>query len=123
MDNPQTPPRGQSQSGRSPLAFFTLVFALAIPFWVIGGMTGLQLLPGLPVTALMAVCPELAALILAYRKNRSVGVTTLLKRAFDYKRITDKIWYAPILLLMPAVMVLSFRVIRLTGTPVPGICL
>jgi len=121
MDNPQqTTPQGQSQSGRSPLAFFTLVFALAIPFWVIGGLTGLQLLPGLPVTALMAVCPALAALILAYRKNRSAGVTMLLKRAFDYKRITAKIWYAPILLLMPVVMVLSFGVIRLTGTPVPA---
>jgi len=121
MDNPQqTTPPGQSLSGRSPLVFFTLVFALAIPFWVIGGLTGLQLLPGLPVTALMAVCPALAALILAYRKNRSTGVTMLLKRAFDYKRITAKIWYAPILLLMPVVMVLSFGVIRLTGTPVPA---
>lgn len=116
----QTTPQRQSPSGRSPLAFFTLVFALAIPFWVIGGLTGHQLLPGLPVAALMAVCPALAALILAYWEKRSAGVTVLLKRAFDYKRITAKIWYAPILLLMPVVMVLSFGVIRLTGTPVPA---
>ncbi len=121
MDNFQQPtPPGQSLSGRSPLTFFTLVFALAIPFWVIGGLTGLQLLPGLPVTALMAVCPGLAALILIYRENRSAGVTELLKRAFDYKRITGKLWYAPILLLMPVVMVLSFGVLRLIGTPVPA---
>jgi len=116
----QTPPQGQSLLGRSPLAFFMLVFALAIPFWVIGGLTGFQLLPGLPVTALMAVCPVQAALILAYRENRSEGVTVLLRRAFDYQRITAKIWYAPILLLMPVVMVLSFGVMRLSGTPVPA---
>lgn len=113
-------PREQSWLGRSPLAFFTLVYALAIPFWVIGGLTGLQLLPGLPVTALMAVCPALAALILTYWKKGSTGVTVLLKRAFDYQRITAKIWYVPILLLMPVVMMLSFVVMRLTGTPVPA---
>jgi len=120
MDNlQQTSTLGQSPSNRSPLAFFILVFVLAIPFWVIGGLTGFQLLPGLPVTALMAVCPALAALILAYRENRSAGMTVLLKRAFDYKRIKAKVWYAPILLLMPVVMVMSFAVMRLTGTSVP----
>ena len=121
MDNlQQTTKQGQSQSGRPPLVFFMLVFAFAIPFWVIGGLTGHQLLPGLPEAALMAVCPGLAALILAHRENRSVGATMLLKRAFDYKRIAAKVWYAPILLLMPVVMVLSFGVIRLTGTQVPA---
>lgn len=113
----------KSQSAKSPLAFFVLVFIFAIPFWVIGGVTGLQLLPGLPIAALMAVCPGLAALILVYRENRSTGVKMLLKRAFDYKRITVKVWYAPILLLMPLVLVMSFGVIRLSGTllPVPSI--
>lgn len=109
----------QSQSGKSPLAFFVLVMIFAIPFWVIGGVTGLQLLPGLPIAALMAVCPGLAALILAYRENRSTGVKMLVKRAFDYERITAKVWYTPTLLLMPVVMVLSFGVIRLSGTLVP----
>lgn len=97
-----------------------MVFAFAIPFWVIGAVTGVQLLPGLPVAALMAVCPGLAALILAYRENGASGAKALLKRVFDYKRITAKIWYAPVLLLMPVVMVLSFGVLRLTGIPVPA---
>jgi len=120
MDKLQrTTTQGKSMSGRSPLAFFVLVFALAIPFWVIGAVSGLQLLPGVPVAALATVCPVLAALILAYRENKASGATVLLKRAFDYKRITAKVWYAPILLLMPMVMVLSFGVMRLTGTPVP----
>lgn len=102
------------------MTFFLLVFALAIPFLVIGAMTGIQLLPGLPVAALIAVCPAAAALILAHREDGSAGAKALLKRAFDYQRIRKKIWYAPILLLMPGVMVLSFGVMRWTGTPVPA---
>ncbi|KLU61621.1 CAAX amino terminal protease self- immunity [Peptococcaceae bacterium CEB3] len=119
---PQKAVKGQSEyeSGRSPLTFFVLVFALAIPFWVVGAVTGLQLLPGLPVAALAAVCPGLAALLLVHHENRAAGAAVLLKRAFDYKRITAKVWYLPILLLMPVVMVLSFGVMRLTGTQVPA---
>lgn len=101
------------------MTFFLLVFALAIPFLVIGAMTGIQLLPGLPVAALMAVCPATAALILAHHEDGSAGAQALLKRAFDCQRIRKKIWYAPILLLMPGVMVLSFGVMRWSGTPVP----
>jgi membrane protease YdiL (CAAX protease family) len=105
--------------GRSPLNFFLLVFALSIPFWLAGAATERQLLPGLPVAALMFVCPMTAALILVYGENKTAGVIALLKRSFDYKRIRSKIWYAPVLLLMPGVMVLSYGLMRLTGQPVP----
>jgi uncharacterized protein len=93
------------------------VFALSIPFWLIGAVTGLQLLPGLPVSSLMICGPLIAALILVYRENRTAGVTELLKRSFDYKRIRAKVWYAPIVLLMPGVMVLSYGLMRLMGSP------
>jgi uncharacterized protein len=104
---------------RSPLKFFILVYALTLPFWLIGAVTGLQLLPGVPVAALAACCPMLAAMILIYRENKTAGVIALLKRSFDFKRIKAEVWYVPILLLMPAVSVLSFGVLRLSGTPVP----
>ncbi len=104
---------------RSPLKFFLLVFALSVPFWLIGAVTGLELLPGLPVSSLGACCPLLAALILVYRENKTAGMTELLKRSFDYKRISAKVWYIPILLLMPGVMVLSYGLMRLLGLPLP----
>ena len=99
--------------------------AITIPFWVIGATTRVQLLPGLPVAALAAICPGLAAVILAYRDYGTSGAQALLRRAFDYKRITAKVWYLPTLLMMPAVMALSFGVMRLSGTqvPTPGISL
>ena len=69
--------------GRSPLKFFLLVFALSIPFWLIGGLTGLQLMPELSVSALMAFCPMVAALILVHREGGTAGVAELLKGSLD----------------------------------------
>lgn len=107
---------GRSQS---PLAFFLLVYAFAIPFWLIGFATGTELLPGLPVAALMAVCPAAAAVLLVYKENRAPGVIALLQRSFDFGRIRSKIWYLPILLLTPFVSVMSYVVLRWTGSPIP----
>jgi hypothetical protein len=36
-------------TARSPLNFFLLVFALTAPFWMIGAVTGFQLLPAATV--------------------------------------------------------------------------
>ncbi len=96
-----------------------LVFALSLPFWLAGALTPLQLSPGLPVSSFMFFCPVTVALILVYRENKRAGVTELLKRSFDYKRIRAKIWYAPIILLMPGVMVLSYGLMRLMRVPFP----
>ncbi len=104
---------------RSPLKFFLLVFALSIPLYLVGAVTGLQLLPGLPMSSLAFSCPMTSALILIYREKKTAGVTELLKRSFDFKRIRAKIWYAPIVFLMPGVMVLSYGVMRLMGSPLP----
>jgi uncharacterized protein len=104
----------------SPLAFFVLVFALSIPFWLIGGLTRIELLPGLPVSSLMTVCPLIAALILVSQGSGGAGMIALLKRSFDAGRIGTAAWYAPMILLMPALMALSYGVMRLMGTPVPG---
>ena len=41
-------------------AFFLLVFALSIPFWLIGGVTDRQLMPGLSVSALAGFAPMAA---------------------------------------------------------------
>jgi membrane protease YdiL (CAAX protease family) len=104
---------------RSPLKFFLLVFALSIPFWMIGAVTDMQLLPGLPVSALAAFCPLMAALVLVYRETRSAGVIDLLRRAFDYRRIRGVAWYAPIFLLMPAVSLVAYGLMRLLEMPLP----
>ena len=102
---------------RSPLTFFLLVFALSIPFALLG-TTGIQLLPGIPISALGFVCPVTAAAILVWRESGTAGVRAFLKRSFDYRRIPSKIWYAPVVLLMPSITLLAYGLLRLMGAPV-----
>ena len=68
----------------------------------------------------MIFSPLIAAVILVYRENRTAGVTEVLKRCFDYERLRAKVWYAPIVLLIPGVMVLSCGLMRLMGVPLPA---
>lgn len=108
-----------------PITYIALVFLTSTLFWLLGAVSG-QALPeetsiNLPITALMAVCPITAGLILVQRKNGSHGVKELLKRSFDYKRIKKKIWYIPILFLMPVIMVLvnGFKDGKSVAVPTP----
>lgn len=113
----------RESTGRFPLTFFLLVFVLSVPFWLIDFVVGRSLrdvIPiDLPVSALQAVVPLLAALILVRREDGSGGVRRLLKRAFDYGRIRSKTWYVPALCLWPAAMFLEYGFMRLNGAPLP----
>ena len=60
-----------------------------------------------------------AASILVYRENGTAGVAALLQRGFDYQRIKAKVWYVPIVLLMPGVMALTYGVMHLMEMPLP----
>ena len=115
-----TPARASATKDRSPLTLCLLVFALSVPFWWIGAVTDLQLMPGLSVSALMAFCPAVAALILVHRTEQTAGVTAVLWRSFDFKRIRSKRWFAPILLLMPGVSMAVYALMRWMETPMPA---
>jgi hypothetical protein len=126
---PQTPPHARSTEGdaaaalaarrRPLLPFVLLLFALSVPFWLVGARAGLELLPGLPVGALMALSPVVAASIVVYRADGGAGVAALLRRAFDFRRVRARVWYLPVLLLMPALMALAYAVMRVLGMPLP----
>ncbi len=107
---------------RSPLTFFLLVFALSLPFWLLGAIAehfSIGLPFNLPVSALMFVCPLIAAFILVSREEQPGGRSRLLKRVFDLKRIRHKIWYVPIIFLNPLLFLLSYGVMRLLRLPLP----
>jgi hypothetical protein len=104
----------------SPLQFLVLVFVLSLPFLLAGALTSSQLLPGIPISGLAVVCPVTAAAVLAHRENGAAGVKDLLARAFDFRRVRARIWFAPAVLVMPSIMVLSYSVLRLMGVPLPA---
>ena len=119
--------KGHRLSGRaknrSVATFFLLVVLFSIPIWFMGAVAE-QFLPAemptdLPISSLMVCCPIIAAVILIWRDEGSEGVKTLLRRAFDYKRIKGKHWYVPILFLWPTMMILEYGLMKLIGVPLP----
>jgi membrane protease YdiL (CAAX protease family) len=99
--------------------YFLLVFGLALPFFWLGGNSKLPLPINLPVSALVTVVPATAASILVYRRSRAQGINALFKKALDYQKIKNKLWYLPALLLAPLIYVLSYIIMRLADVPLP----
>lgn len=111
-----------TSTSRSPLIFFLLVFALTVPLWALSTKVKVKGLPdNLPVTDIGATfVPLIAASILVYREEKFGGVKRLLRRAVDHQRIRQKIWYVPIIFLMPLLYILTYGVMRLIGLPLPA---
>jgi membrane protease YdiL (CAAX protease family) len=82
---------------------------------MLGWLTGAGILPGLPIAALAACCPGLAAIILTKRNGKGKEMALLLRRLLDWGKISQRSWYLPIILTMPLIMAMSFVIIRFTG--------
>ncbi|MBI5839432.1 MAG: CPBP family intramembrane metalloprotease [Chloroflexi bacterium] len=111
----------RTSANKFPWAFFFLVFILSIPLLLISSILGNKLpIPiNLPISAFMFIIPLAVALILSYRQRGSNGIKELLKKIFDFKKIKNGIWYAPILLLTPLIYFLSYVIMRLMGLSLP----
>ena len=99
------PPPAGGRTDRFLPRFFRLVFAFALPFWILGALADAQVLPGLRVAALMAVCPAVAALIWRQSHGRPARHAALLARLLGCNRIRSLAraagLYVPILPLDP----------------------
>ena len=101
--------------------FFLLVFALSVPFWLLGTFLTLpEFIPiNLPIAALMLLCPISAALILTRKADKKNGVKILLKQVADYKKIKNLIWCLPTFLLIPILMLLAYLIMKWFDIPMP----
>ncbi len=117
------PPPAQNpemrDSCREAYAFFALVFLLSLPFWLLGAVADRQLMPGLPLSSLMIVCPVLAAFILRWQSLGSRQAVAFLKRAVDIHRLRPVILIVPILLINPAMFAVSYVLQRAAGVDMP----
>jgi len=96
-----------------------LVFVLSIPFYLLDALTGVEVLEGLPISVLMVFVPLTVALILTARASGAEGVKALLARVVDVRRVRPKAWYAPALLTMPGIAVLTYALMRWLRLPLP----
>ena len=100
---------------RSLVAFFILFLVLGAPIVVFANV---QVFPNVPLFTFGALLPATTAVILSYRENRSAGVMELLRRSIDFKRVTSRLWYLPILLTWPFLVFLQCGFAFLSGLPV-----
>ncbi len=87
------------------MQFLFLVFLLSAPFWALGFWWDIELLPGLPVSAFMVVCPTAAAALMVLREGGATAVRRFLSQAVDLQRMPSWAWLVA-LGLMPCVMLL-----------------
>lgn len=106
--------------GSAPIAFFALVFALTIPFWVLGAIVDIELMPGLPLSSLMVISPALAGFILRWREFGRGQAVAFLARAFDVWRLRSPSMIMLLLLVNPAVYAASYMIQVLTGVDLPA---
>ena len=95
-------------------SFFVLTIIFTLPAYILVALTGLNIILSpemvfafIPLAVIAPIC---AALVLTYRKSGGIGVKKLLKRSFDYKRVKNKKWFWPTILLMPLLISLVFGV-------------
>ncbi|MCG6955069.1 MAG: CPBP family intramembrane metalloprotease [Gemmatimonadetes bacterium] len=102
------------------MTFFLLVFGLSLPLWIVGGLLHVQLLPGVPLSSLMVVCPVTAAVLLSWKDDGRDGVVRVLRRSLDLSRIDRRLWYVPTFLLMPGIAIAAYGLMRLLRMELPG---
>jgi uncharacterized protein len=98
--------------------FFALTLGLAVPFWLLGVLSPQEIMPGLPISALMVICPAAAAFALRARQGKQ-ALAALAARAWDFGRVRNPIWLVVALAAMPFASVLMFGATLALGAPVP----
>lgn len=111
----------QSPTG-SPFKFFVLVFSLSLPFWIIQLLLGGSGLPlDIPITDILAVFVPLGvAYGLTYKERGPQVARDLLKRIFDFRRITHLRWLAVVILLPVVIFTLVYLMLAIIGKPLPA---
>ena len=103
-----------------PWRYFFLVFLLSVPFYLLGTagtrLTGLTLLPA---SALMAIVPTMAALMLIFHRRGAGGLSKWYREMLRSNRNSRPVWYLAAFLFIPVVSILEFAVLRLSGSAVP----
>ncbi len=101
-----------------PVRFLILVFLLSIPFWLFGAFVSSEILPGLPVSSLMVVCPATVAGFLIWQVGGFPALRSYLKNAVDLE-MSAWVWLFAIGV-MPLVTAASGALLVLKGVTLPA---
>lgn len=114
----------KTQGPAAAWAFFLLVLALSVPFYLIG-LTGWRM-PGiamLPIVALMGFVPMIVAMVLVARSGGRSAVVRLLGQLFDAISRTGAKWLCVAVILMPIVSLIEYALLSHWNAALPAISL
>ena len=103
------------------MSFFVLTLLLSVPFYGFGFLTPVEMLPGLPSSALMVISPALVAVLLTGRRRGKPGVRELLRIQCGVRRRTMILPFLVALLMKPLLFAASYGVLHLRRIPIPGV--
>ncbi len=98
--------------------FLVLVFLLSVPFWLFGYFVNSEILPGLPISSVMVVCPATVGAFLVWRAGGYSALRDFFKSAVDLN-MRPWVWLFA-LGTMPLVMLGSALVLVSLGESLPA---
>ena len=100
--------------------YFALVLILSLPFYALG-TTGASLpfAPALPISAIMAMLPMIAAALLVWRRGKGRAVIRFFRQSFAVQGVRHMRWIIASLVIMPVAFALTAGLVWLSGTTLP----
>ncbi len=101
--------------------FFIWIFIISIPIYVFSILTtkGIILTKEAAMLSIpLMTLPPIIVAVIFIRKAKG-SVKQLLKESFDFKKISNKKWYFPIIFLLPVIFALALGIMNLLKVPVP----
>ena len=107
-------------SRRSLAAFVALELVLSVPFWGIGALATLGVIPDQVILrASWSLTPMIAASILVFRTSGRAGLRAMFARVLDISRNRSRTWYAAIFGLGPVIVLTQYALALASGSQVP----
>ena len=103
-----------------PWVILLAILVLSVPFFVLGTLSNVRFMPGLPLSALMFLCTAAVAFWVAWRTGGLAGMRTLLGRVFDARRARPWTWNLVAALVFPAVLLVEYAVMLAANMPLPS---
>lgn len=99
--------------------FYFIVFLMSSILWIIGYLFKKMILPGLPLSSIMAIFPAITAIIVGTSYTSKSYISTIICQIGDISNI-KKIWLLPGGLLNPLIFYLSYLTLLMTKGPSLG---
>lgn len=109
----------RTSSRQAVTRYVVSVLLLSTPFWVIGGFSDWEPLPGIPVSALMVIVPALAAFGFIARAEGYAAAIQWVKGAFSPTALRRVRWVLIAILLPPATLAATYALMLLGGYAIP----